>query len=318
MYNKSYRPKPKSISVDSIPAVIKRAGNQAQMKFIDFFTDSIQNKNTHRAYAEAIRQFFEWCDLRQLEIHQIAPLNVDEYFQHQQKSKSTIRLHLAAVKKLFDYLVLGQIISVNPAISIHGPKYDEEIKTPVLTAEQILTLLDSISTNKLIDLRDRAIIGVLIFAFARVSGVTSMKVGDYYKTETNWIIRLHEDSGKVYEILAHHLAREFLDSYIEAMKLWNHIDKPLFQPIRHEKPTCKFLAPVDIYKMLQRRVNVAGIECKVCCNTFRATGITTYLYNKGSFDIAQAMANHKSPRSTMLYYKRMREITLNEVERIRI
>jgi integrase/recombinase XerD len=70
--------------------------------------------------------------------------------------------------------------------------------------------------------------------------------------------------------------------------------------------------------MIKRRCRVAGLPNKICCHTFRATGITAYLDNGGTLEHAQAIAAHESPRTTKLYDRTADEITLDEIERILI
>ena len=74
----------------------------------------------------------------------------------------------------------------------------------------------------------------------------------------------------------------------------------------------------DVYRMIRRRATDAGIETKIGCHSFRATGITEYLRNGGKLEIAQRMANHESARTTGLYGRRSDQVSLDEVERIRI
>jgi site-specific recombinase XerD len=74
----------------------------------------------------------------------------------------------------------------------------------------------------------------------------------------------------------------------------------------------------DAFHMVRRRARNAGIKTKIGCHTFRATGITAYLEAGGSLEKAQAMAAHESPRTTKLYDRTGDEITLDEVERIKI
>ena len=74
----------------------------------------------------------------------------------------------------------------------------------------------------------------------------------------------------------------------------------------------------DAYRMIQRRAAAAGIRTRIGCHTFRATGITSYLKNKGTLEAAQQIANHESPRTTKLYDRRQDEISLDEVEKISI
>lgn len=71
-----------------------------------------------------------------------------------------------------------------------------------------------------------------------------------------------------------------------------------------------------IWAMVKRRARVAGLPPEICCHTFRATGITTYLKNGGTLEKAQYMAGHVSARTTALYDRRLDEITLDDVERI--
>jgi integrase len=74
----------------------------------------------------------------------------------------------------------------------------------------------------------------------------------------------------------------------------------------------------DAYRMIQRRARAAGLKTRIGNHTFRATGITVYLKNKGTLETAQYIANHESPRTTKLYDRRQDEISLDEVEKISI
>jgi hypothetical protein len=62
----------------------------------------------------------------------------------------------------------------------------------------------------------------------------------------------------------------------------------------------------------------ARISTKLGNHSFRATGITVYLKYEGTLEKAAAMANHASTRTTQLYDRRREEMTLDEVERIRM
>ena len=188
----------------ALPPAIVSAGEQASRRFIEFFTANIRNKNTRAAYARAVSQFFDWCGKRKLTLSKLEPVIVAAYIEELQKHQSapSVKQNLAAIRMLFDYLVIGQVIPMNPAASVRGPKHVvKRGKTPVLTAEQARLLLDSIDISTLIGLRDRALIGVMVFSFARVSAVTTMRVEDYYQNGKRWWFRLHEKGGKRHEVL---------------------------------------------------------------------------------------------------------------------
>jgi len=249
-------------------------------------------------------------------------------------SPPTVKQHLAALRMLFDWLVTGHVIDVNPAHAVRGPKYVvKKGKTPVLTADEARTLLDSIPITKpaaedgtepgmpdLIGLRDRALIGIMAYSFARVGAVIRMKVGDYFVQGRRRWVRLHEKGGKEHDVPCHHSLDQFLDEYIAAAGIAGDVDGYLFRTAAGKAAmlTEKPLSQPDAYRMVQRRAKAAGIKTRIGNHTFRATGITAYLKNSGKLEVAQHIANHESPRTTKLYDRRQDEISLDEIERIAI
>ena len=237
-------------------------------------------------------------------------------------SKPSVKQHLAAIRMLFDWLVTGQVVAMNPAHSVRGPKHVvRRGKTPVLTADEARALLDSIDTSTLVGLRDRALISVMTFAFARIGAVVAMRVEDYYPQGKRWWVRLHEKGGKRHEMPAHHNLEAYLDAYIDASGIRDAGKSPLFRsatPFRSGRLTDKPMHRVDAYLMIRCRATDIGLHMKIDCHTFRATGITAYLDNGGTLENAQRMAAHESPRTTKLYDRTGDEITLDEVERIAI
>jgi integrase/recombinase XerD len=306
---------------ENLPAIISRAGYRATWRFIEFFLANIRNKNTRAAYAQAVGNFFSWCESRGVrDLPQVRPVIIAAYIEQLQLTHSppTVKQHLAAIRMLFDWLVIGQIIETNPASSVRGPKYVvKRGKTPVLKADEARLLLDSIKIDSVVGLRDRALIGLMCYTFARVSAVVHMRTEDYYQQGKRWWIRLHEKGGKRHEVPAHHNAEEYLDAYLDAVGIWDDKKTPLFRSVdRTKNITENPLARTDVLRMIKRRAIAAGLPSSTCCHTFRATGITAYLENGGTIENAQAIAAHESPRTTKLYDRTGDEITLDEVERI--
>jgi len=75
---------------------------------------------------------------------------------------------------------------------------------------------------------------------------------------------------------------------------------------------------VDAYRMIGRRAKAADIETKICCHSFRATGITDYLKNGGRIEVARKISGLSSARTTGLYDRRSDDVSLDEAERIAI
>ena len=86
----------------------------------------------------------------------------------------------------------------------------------MLSAEEARKLLDSIETTTLIGLRDRALIGVMVYSFARVGAAVTMRVGDYFQHRKRLWLRLHEKGGKRHEVPCHPTLEGYLDAYIKA------------------------------------------------------------------------------------------------------
>jgi integrase/recombinase XerD len=312
-----------AVGSTQLPNLIVRAGDNAARRFVEFFVATIRNQNTRAAYAQAVGQFFRWCEGRGMRLETIQPIAVAVYIEAltQSRTAPTVKQHLAAIRMLFDWLVTGQIVATNPASSVRGPRHVvKKGKTPVLTAAEARQLLDSIETHTLIGLRDRALIAMMCYSFARVSASVGMNVEDYYQQGKRCWIRLHEKGGKYHEVPAHHNASEYLDTYIAAAGIAGDTKGALFRSATGKTLiSAHRMSRTDVFRMVKRRAVAAGIGIdRICCHTFRATGITAYLENGGTIENAQAIAAHESPKTTKLYDRRADELTLDEIERIMI
>ncbi|MBY5413558.1 tyrosine-type recombinase/integrase [Rhizobium leguminosarum] len=236
-------------------------------------------------------------------------------------SAPTVKQRLAAVRHLFDWLVIGHVMETNPAHSVRGPAHSRRRgKTPVLAPEEARQLLDRIPTDTLIGKRDRALVGLMTYTFERIGAATGMEIRDVYAQNRRLWVRLHEKGGKQVELPCHHSLEAYLDEYIDAAGLKDTPRAPLFQTIRRGagRLSGNALPQANAYAMVQRRTIAAGITTAVCNHTFRATGITAYLKNGGTLEKAANMANHSSIRTTQLYDRRSDDLNLDEVERILI
>lgn len=305
-----------------LPAIISQAGPRAEKRFVEFFSASIRNRGTRSAYARVARDFLSWCYSGQLCLEAIGPIHVAGYVERLTLTRSapTAKLHLAALRRLFDFLVTGQVLPYNPAASVRGPTHvTKKGSTPVLRAEEARQLLDAIDTSNVIGLRDRALIGVMVYSFARVSATVGMNVEDYYPQGRRMWFRLHEKGGKRHDVPAHHNAEAYLDAYLDAAGIRDEGKGPLFRTASPSRRlTLNRMHRTDVLRMNKRRARQAGIATAVCCHTFRATGITAYLENGGSLEHAQRIAAHESVRTTKLYDRTSDTPSLDEIERIAI
>lgn len=307
-----------------IPTFIFNEGENAMLKFVDFFIAKIRNPNTRKSYYRANELFLNWCSEKGIDdIHAIKPFMAGVYMEElAEKHKSaTAKLYLSGMRGLFDYLVINQIIEHNPTHSVKAPKLvRRKGATPILTNEEMKQLFDSFDTSKLSDVRDRAIIAIMAYSFTRVGAVSKMKVKDYY-IQGNAQSLILTEKGTVETVkIAHHKIVEYLDEYLKLANIQDERDSPLFRSLFSKNGTAlteKPMHPNSIWKMIKKRGRLAGLPSEITCHSFRGTGITNYLSNGGDIEACAEMATHASIRTTQFYDHRGDIVDKSEVEKIR-
>ena len=303
-----------------LPALYAGTDHAAQ-RTLEFFAARVRNRNTRKAYARAASDFARWCEARGvIDLRHVQTIHVSAYIEGLDLSAPSVKLHLAALRVLFDWLVVSQVIPLNPASAVRGPRYSvKRGKTPALDPEETRMLLDGIDLTSIAGLRDRALIGLMVYTFARVGAAIGMRREDVYVQGRRTWVRLHEKGGKRHEMPCHHNLDEYLHAYLETSQISG--SKPfLFQTVigRTGQLSGKPMSQSDVYRMIGRRARQGGIQTKIGCHTFRATGITEYLRNGGKLELAQQMANHESAKTTGLYDRRNDYVSIDEIERILI
>jgi site-specific recombinase XerD len=307
-----------------VPTLVAASGERASLRFMEFFAARIRNPHTRRAYGRAVADFLAWCDAQEVaSLAAVQPLHVAAWIELQQQAHAapTAKARLAALRHFFDWLVTGQVVPANPAGSVRGPSHTVKAgKTPVLAPEEARTLLDSIAITTVAGLRDRALIGLMVYSFARIGAALGMRVEDVYTQNRRLWVRLREKGGKGHAMPCHHHLETYLAAYIDGAGLAGDPKGPLFRTIGRGTAllTRSPLPQANAYAMIRRRAAAAGIATRLGNHSFRATGITAYLKNGGTLEKAAQMANHASTRTTQLYDRRRDEISLDEVERIRV
>jgi integrase/recombinase XerD len=310
------------------PAIVQRAGGAATFAYAEFFEAELENDNTHRSYRNAVNRFLAWCDGQALDLRQVSPAHVAGYVRDlatekgTPASKPTRKLHLAAIRQFFDRLVVRHAVILNPAASVKGPKHQvAEGKTPAITPAQARRVLHTIDASNMVGLRDRAIIGVLIYTAARGGAVAKLRLRDFYSDGRQWLFRFDEKGGKVRNIPARHDLEGFVLDYIRTAGIeGDSSDTFLFRTAkgRTKELTAGGMKGKDVLRMVKRRFKDAGLPANLTCHTFRATTITDLLNSGVNPDDVQDLAGHADPRTTRLYDRRKREVTRNIVERISI
>ena len=293
---------------------------QAPKRILEYFATQIRNPNTRKAYLNACEKFLSWCEIHSVTLEDLEPTHVAAYVETMKGSAPTIKQNTAAIRQLLDYLTTKGILEYNPALSVKTPRHSvTKGKTPVMESDDVRKLLNSLPVDTVVGLRDRALIGTMVYTFARVGAVVKMTVGDFYCTGRRSFLRLKEKGGKDHEVPAHLKLEEYLDCYLEAAGLSEQKKEPLFQSAngRTDTLTGNPMHRENVMHMVKRRCRQAGIGEIFGCHTFRATGITAYLNAGGTLEKAQQIAAHASASTTKLYDRTNDTVSLEEIQRIR-
>lgn len=309
------------------PAIIASAGMNARFAYQEFFQASIENPHTRRAYRRAVDRLLDWCRRRGVPLNQVSPWLLGEYLgslatrDGQPLSKPTRKLHLAALRHFFDHLVVRHAVALNPAASVRGPRHSVvEGRTPALSVAQARQLLARIDVGSLVGLRDRAIIGVLIYTAVRVGAVAKLRRRDFFTDGRQWLFRFQEKGGKVRVIPARHDLEGSVRDYLAVVGDAASTES-LFLTLRRGNGANNRnpMHPGDILRMVKCRLRRAGLPADaLSCHSFRATTITNLLEQGVPLEDVQQLAGHADPRTTRLYDRRRRGVTRNIVERIAI
>ncbi len=218
----------------TLPAVVEATGDRARLRFLGFFASAIRNPYTRRAYVRAAVEFLDWCAAVGVPyLPAVQLLHVATWIEGRTRTHAapTLKQGLAAIRHLFDRLVTGQIVPTNPAGSVRGPSHIVKTgMTPILEAEEARRLLDSIDTRTPAGLRDRALMALMVYSFARIGAALGIKVEDAYTQNRLWV-RLREKGGKRHEMPCHHNLEAYLDAYLDGAGLRSDPKGTLFRTI---------------------------------------------------------------------------------------
>ncbi len=320
----------------ALPALIPPTNARARYAW-DEFLASLDSDHTRRAYRIAIERLSDFCVRHGLTLQTIKPSDLREHLDPKRLvnisknpsregdplSKPSRKLHLAAIRRLFDFFVVRHVVDLNPAASVKGPKHSvDRGKTPVLTTKQARAVLASIQTENIVGLRDRAIIGVLIYTASRVGAVAKLSLRDLFPDGTQMMLRLDEKGGKLREVPVRHDLEAFLKEYLVAARLDVALpSSPLFRTTegRSKRLTSNRMSANDMLRMAKRRFKDAGLDAsRFKCHSFRATTATNLIDQGANIEDVQFLLGHSDPRTTQLYDRTQKKVTRNLVERISI
>ncbi len=304
-----------------LPQSIADAGAAAAFAWEELFFGMLRNPHTRGSYLRAVRRFLAWTERHELGLLRITPGMVGRYFDELPLSIPSKKLHLAAIRAFFDVMVTRHVVVLNPALSVRTERYSAiEGKTPEITVEQARKLLASIELKSLLDVRDRAVIAVLIYTAARAGAVAKLRLGDLTSDGPQFVLRFDEKGHKARAIPVRHDLQVMLQEYLFAAGLDEQPkESPLF---RTRGPggrmSARPMSGIDVCRMVKRRLMTAGLSTVISPHSFRSMAATDLLLQGVRLEDVQYLLGHADARTTRLYDRRRKQVTRNIVERISV
>ena len=306
----------------AFPAILVRAGKAACFAADEFFSARISNPHTRTAYAHQVSRFLTWCEDQGLELHQVTPGLAGRFLDQLPHRAPTKNQALAALRHFFDVLVARHAAVLNPFQSVRGVRHPfGEGRTPEATVDQARQLLASIKTDNVYGLRDRSVLGTLIYTGARVGALSRLRMQDLRDNGNHRSLQFAEKGGKAREIPVRHDLDGWIVAYLEETGL---TDAPQASPLfragkRRASPlTDRAMSPLAVQLMLKRRLRAAGLPKILSPHSFRVLVVTDLLSQNVPLEDVQYLAGHAHPRTTQIYDRRRRRVTRNLVERISV
>jgi integrase/recombinase XerD len=312
----------KGVALTSPPRLIVEAGTNAEFAWSEYFSATIRNPHTRRAYLRIVTRFLSWVEPFEVSLDRITPSLVARFIDEYPGTAPSRKLALSAIRSFFDLMTVRHAVFINPAASVRGERYSVvEGKTPEISKKHARQLLATIDTSTPVGLRDRAIFGVLIYTAARAGAVAGLRHKDFTWDGTQYSFRFREKGGKSRSIPCRADLQEFILSYLELIEPDNATkDAPLFRTVvgRTNKFSMNSIRGIDVCRMVKRRLTDIGLPSIYSPHSFRVTTLTDLLEQGVSLEDTQYLAGHVDPRTTRLYDRRTKKVTRNMVERISI
>ncbi|MGD2098715.1 MAG: tyrosine recombinase XerC [Desulfobacterales bacterium] len=275
------------------------------------FTEKGYSDHTCRAYRKDLNDFLAFAAdyhlprktsrkrLTTVRLEQIDGLTIRGYlgFLHRKNKKTTVARKLSAIRSFFKYLEKRGHISENPAQHVITPKQDKTI--PVyLSVDEMFRLLDSIQTDTVLDLRNRAIFETLYSSGIRVSELTQMNVSDVDFEAA--VIRVHGKGNQQRMVPLGQKALTVMEAYRDRLQKKYGQQATAGGPLFLNRYN-KRLSSRSVARILKQLVAAVGLLTPVSPHALRHTFATHMLDAGADLRAVQELLGHKSLSTTQKY-----------------
>ena len=291
--------------------------NAARRDFNSFLLEESHSENTAQCYEEALNQFTERLELQsgRVSIAAASAESIQDYIDDLQAthSPSTVKQHLAALRKYYSWLVAEGVIATNPAAAVSGPeRIEDSVCNSILPSPVVAKLLSASPPRGALESRDYALIATIAYAFATPSALTNVRQSGL----TENTIRLENRKGVWVEVPLNSGLKECLSNYVEVLGKYFSADDPLF-PCDLCGPGKKTaMSRFAISQVIRRRAEAMELPVVVNPRSLRATAISCYLENGGSAQVVSEITGVSIHRAKK-YCPSIAVLSGEELDRIR-
>jgi site-specific recombinase XerD len=269
------------------------------------------SKRTRETYSNAVREFIALHGITSAEeLKEIDQAHVIAWRDSLIKSGAspkTVHNRISAVSSLFKHLCEKQIVKRNPTTGVKRPHVDSsQVKTPVITPEQVRKILEAPEASTPQGLRDRAILHILFYTGCRISEVCSLNVKDFYEDGGYYVLDFVVKGGKRNRLAIHQELQIALRDYLRAAGHENNDEAPLILAAK-SKPERNAFSPLtrqQMHNVFMKYTKRAKLPKGVRPHTARATFITQALERKCPIEAVQRSVGHSRISTTQMYDKR--------------
>ena len=276
---------------------------------VEGFLGKITNENTRSAYSIAFERFRSWYRARGLLLQQVRYRHITPYLDdlNEHYKSSSVRQHVSAIRAVCDWLMVNSFMEANPIPILHMPdkRMNAHPNSEILTWHEIQSLLMSFDEEKFLELRNRAMIGLMVYAFSSTTLLTELRVEDYVVDGEKRFLQLHV-SDREYLIPLHHEVVKFLEEYLDATDLRGKHNSFLFPSAnRHRKLSARQLDRRYVLQMTSTACKRAKLP-KMTPRQLRLTGIVAVMQSSSTKEEIKMLLGHLTTK-TIVHYEQMAE-----------
>ncbi|MBT3169784.1 MAG: tyrosine-type recombinase/integrase [Candidatus Cloacimonetes bacterium] len=265
--------------------------------------------HTKKTYLQAVRDFIGFNEIESAEklkeVDQAHVIAWRDSLIEQGASERTVNARISAISSLFKHLCEKQIAKRNPTIGVRRPKVEtKEVKSPIITPNQVRQILNATSPDTLKGLRDSAILHILFYTGCRISEVGKLKVKDYYEDGGYCVLHFTIKGGKKNKIAIHQELQIVLRRYLSASGHGSESDSPLILAVKRAGLR-RHLKKNQLANIFNKYAQQVGLPRGVYPHSARATFITQALENGAKIEAVRRSVGHSKINTTQMYDKRL-------------